>query len=404
MNNTTVNESCLLPEADQPTGLTAPMRYFLAATLLLASLVGVVGNIMVIAANAFEKKIRSSTNLFLANMATADLMTSLICDSCLSFAWFFPAFKPSCLFRDVMGFVYFFSVDLSVVNSSLVAWNRYVLITKPLQTYNMLFTPTKIAMYCITSWISTFLLILLVFAYFRRLFRPPYILISVPAADMSDMVFFVVNIIEIIILVVAPILLTLFFYIAIFLKIRKVKERVKVHAAPNPNAKKLYRPSRKERDGPDGKLGPRGYIYHVRISQEKEHFLINPYGMMYNELTAASLVKVDMQGQVIDPGITTFGINKGGFMLHSAVHQFRPDCRCVLHLYNEAVSALSDIRSRLDDGVVSRLSHCDNPDDLVMMLPTLGGTRLLSLSLAPDQLRHATPGTRRSPLHAKEFS
>ncbi|XP_035674820.1 alpha-adducin-like isoform X1 [Branchiostoma floridae] len=85
----------------------------------------------------------------------------------------------------------------------------------------------------------------------------------------------------------------------------------------------------------------------VRISQEKEHFLINPYGMMYNELTAASLVKVDMQGQVIDPGITTFGINKGGFMLHSAVHQFRPDCRCVLHLYNEAVSAVSATKQGL---------------------------------------------------------
>ncbi|KAI8492887.1 melatonin receptor type 1C-like [Branchiostoma floridae x Branchiostoma belcheri] len=245
MNNTTVNESCLLPDGDQPTGLTAPMRYFLAAALLLASFVGVVGNSMVIAANVMEKKIRSSTNFFLANMATADLMTSLICDSCLSLAWFYPAFKPSCVFRDVMGFVYFFSVDLSVLNSGLVAWNRYVLITKPLQTYNMLFTPTKITIYCITSWISTFLMILLVFAYFRRLARPSYILISVPAADMSDMVFFVVNIIEIIILVVAPILLSLFFYIAIFLKIRKVKERVKAHAAPNPNAKKLYRPSRK---------------------------------------------------------------------------------------------------------------------------------------------------------------
>ncbi|CAH1258302.1 ADD1 [Branchiostoma lanceolatum] len=85
----------------------------------------------------------------------------------------------------------------------------------------------------------------------------------------------------------------------------------------------------------------------VRINQEKEHFLINPYGMMYNELTAASLVKVDMQGQVVDPGITTFGINQGGFMLHSAVHQFRPDCRCVLHLYNEAVSAVSATKQGL---------------------------------------------------------
>merc|ERR1712045_648625 len=55
----------------------------------------------------------------------------------------------------------------------------------------------------------------------------------------------------------------------------------------------------------------------VRISQDTEHFLINPFGMLYNEITASSLVKVDMQGHVVEAGTTNFGVNVAGFMLHA---------------------------------------------------------------------------------------
>jgi len=51
-------------------------------------------------------------------------------------------------------------------------------------------------------------------------------------------------------------------------------------------------------------------IKQVRLSQDNEHFLLNPFGLQYHEVTASSLLKVDLQGSVIDPGSTSFGFNK----------------------------------------------------------------------------------------------
>lgn len=81
--------------------------------------------------------------------------------------------------------------------------------------------------------------------------------------------------------------------------------------------------------------------FQARINQEHEHFLINPFGVLYSEVTASSLVKVDMQGETIDPGSTTLGINKAGFTLHSAIHQARPDIKCIIHLHTPEVVAVS---------------------------------------------------------------
>lgn len=83
------------------------------------------------------------------------------------------------------------------------------------------------------------------------------------------------------------------------------------------------------------------FLQQVRINQEQEHFLINPFGLTYGEITASSLVKVDMQGDVIEKGTTTLGINKAGFTLHSAIHQARPDLKCVIHLHTSAAVAVS---------------------------------------------------------------
>ena len=69
------------------------------------------------------------------------------------------------------------------------------------------------------------------------------------------------------------------------------------------------------------------------MSQESEHFLLNPFGLLYKEITAGSLVKVDMQGNVIDKGNTNLGINKAGFILHSAIHAARPDAVCIIHTH-----------------------------------------------------------------------
>lgn len=82
-------------------------------------------------------------------------------------------------------------------------------------------------------------------------------------------------------------------------------------------------------------------LFQARINMEQEHFLINPFGLLYSEVTASSLVKVDMQGEVIEPGSTTLGINKAGYTLHSAIHQARPDIRCVIHLHTPAAIAVS---------------------------------------------------------------
>ena len=70
----------------------------------------------------------------------------------------------------------------------------------------------------------------------------------------------------------------------------------------------------------------------MRINQEEEHFLTIPHGLMFHEVTASSLVKSNMQGDVVDPGTTTLGMNKQGFQLHAAIHSFRPDIKCIVHI------------------------------------------------------------------------
>jgi len=85
----------------------------------------------------------------------------------------------------------------------------------------------------------------------------------------------------------------------------------------------------------------------VRVSQDTEHFLLNPFGMLYNEITASSLVKVDMQGRVVESGTTNFGVNVAGFMLHSAIHAARPDLKCILHLHTPSVVAVSAMKCGL---------------------------------------------------------
>lgn len=78
----------------------------------------------------------------------------------------------------------------------------------------------------------------------------------------------------------------------------------------------------------------------ARVPGEEHHFLLNPYGMMFEEVTASSLVKIDLAGnKVMD---SPYFINPAGFTIHSAVHAARTDALCVMHLhttYGIAVSA-----------------------------------------------------------------
>ncbi|SDW16284.1 class II aldolase/adducin family protein [Marinobacter mobilis] len=77
----------------------------------------------------------------------------------------------------------------------------------------------------------------------------------------------------------------------------------------------------------------------ARIPGDEHHFLINPYGMMFDEITASSLVRVDQDGNKINP--EDFDINPAGFTIHSAIHAVREDAACVMHTHTTAGVAVS---------------------------------------------------------------
>lgn len=77
----------------------------------------------------------------------------------------------------------------------------------------------------------------------------------------------------------------------------------------------------------------------ARVPGNSHHFLINPYGMMFHEITASSLVKVDHEGQIVEEN--GYGVNPAGFTIHSAVHMARPEAGSVMHLHNHAGTAVS---------------------------------------------------------------
>lgn len=76
-----------------------------------------------------------------------------------------------------------------------------------------------------------------------------------------------------------------------------------------------------------------------RVPGPEHHFLINPYGMMFEEITASSLVKINLEGQTMMS--SPYFINPAGFTIHSAVHAAREDARCVIHLHTEHGIAVS---------------------------------------------------------------
>src|SRR5262245_8937530 len=79
----------------------------------------------------------------------------------------------------------------------------------------------------------------------------------------------------------------------------------------------------------------------ARVPGEEGHFLINAYGMTYDEITASSLVKIDFDGKVVQDSGTGYGINLAGFVIHSAVHRGRKDVACVIHTHTPAGMAVS---------------------------------------------------------------
>ncbi|MDB5840239.1 MAG: class aldolase/adducin family protein [Herminiimonas sp.] len=81
----------------------------------------------------------------------------------------------------------------------------------------------------------------------------------------------------------------------------------------------------------------------ARVPGTEDQFLINPYGMMFDEITASSLIRIDIEGNQLDD--SPFPVNPAGFTIHSAIHTARHDAQCVLHVHSVngvAVSAQKD--------------------------------------------------------------
>lgn len=77
----------------------------------------------------------------------------------------------------------------------------------------------------------------------------------------------------------------------------------------------------------------------VRIPGPEHHFLINPYGMMFDEITASDLVKIDQNGNVLQD--TPHSVNHAGFIIHSCIHEARHDVGCIIHTHTRAGVAVS---------------------------------------------------------------
>ena len=127
----------------------------------------------------------------------------------------------------------------------------------------------------------------------------------------------------------------------------------------------------------------------ARVPGEEDRFLINPYGLLFEEITASSLVKVDAQGNKLDD--SAYAVNPAGFVIHSAVHSARHDAACVIHVHSLNGIAVSAQKggvlplSQQSIFVLSSLAYHDyegvalRDDEKVRLVRDLGGARHLML-------------------------
>ena len=76
-----------------------------------------------------------------------------------------------------------------------------------------------------------------------------------------------------------------------------------------------------------------------RVPGRHDQFLINPYGLMFEEMTASALIRIDVEGNKLSE--SPYGVNRAGFVIHSAVHRGREDAHCVMHLHTHYGTAVS---------------------------------------------------------------
>ncbi len=85
----------------------------------------------------------------------------------------------------------------------------------------------------------------------------------------------------------------------------------------------------------------------ARLAGREEHYLINPYGMLYEEITASSLVKIDVEGNTLLQPDHGYNVNVAGFYLHAPIHKARPEVQCIIHTHSRAGTAVSGLSEGL---------------------------------------------------------
>jgi ribulose-5-phosphate 4-epimerase/fuculose-1-phosphate aldolase len=82
----------------------------------------------------------------------------------------------------------------------------------------------------------------------------------------------------------------------------------------------------------------------AKVPDTEGHFLINAFGLTYDEITASNLYKIDLEGNVVLAPDTPYGVNKAGYAIHSAIHEARSDIKCVMHTHTRAGMAVSTMK------------------------------------------------------------
>ncbi|XP_063788169.1 beta-adducin isoform X1 [Pseudophryne corroboree] len=90
-----------------------------------------------------------------------------------------------------------------------------------------------------------------------------------------------------------------------------------------------------------------GTFASIRVNKEQDHFLFSPRGVACNEVTASVLVKVNILGEMVEVGSTSYEVETSDFSLHSAIYSARPDVKCVIQLHTAATTAVSAMKCGL---------------------------------------------------------
>ena len=152
----------------------------------------------------------------------------------------------------------------------------------------------------------------------------------------------------------------------------------------------------------------------TRVPGPEHHFLINPFGLMFEEITASSLVKVDLDGNLI--GHSDYGINQAGYVIHSAIHAARPDAQFVAHFHSpDGMAVSSQVEGLLPLnqralGVIPQLSYHDyegialNLDERERLVKDLGDKKLMLLRNHGTLALGALPGEAWSGIYQLELA